>query len=200
MIEIRTADGDGVFAAAEVLRRGGVAVFPTETVYGVGVAWGNTQALERLRQVKGRDANKPFQILIASFEQVGQLGAVPSAKAWRVLRRFWPGGLTAVLPGPDGSTLGLRFPDHAVVAELVRCLGAPVVASSANPAGEPPAADATQAKAYFAGDARIGILLEAGTSREAQPSTVADLTGDLPKILREGAVAVRELMDCWNSV
>ncbi len=180
-----------VAPAAEVLRAGGVLVFPTETVYGVGVAAGNADALESLRRLKKRPDGKPFQLLVADIAMAKSLGAVFSPRAERLARAFWPGPLTLVLPAAAGETLGIRVPDAPLVLAICRRLGGAIVASSANAAGDAPPADAAAADCF--GD-EADLLIDAGAIAEGVPSTVARCGGDGCAVLREGGIA-REALD-----
>lgn len=177
--------------AAEVLRGGGVAAFPTETVYGVGAAYGDAAADNRLRLIKGRDAAKPFQVLIADFAQAEELGAAATPLLRRLAECFWPGPLTLVVDRAGGGTLGLRVPDGGFVRELLLVLGRPLTASSANHAGEPPALDGAQALAAL-GD-EVDLVVDGGRVEIGLASTVAKLEGGRLAILREGAIPAAEL-------
>ena len=182
-------------ATVGALERGGVAVFPTDTVYGVGVAAGCPEALERLRRIKGREDGKPFQFLAADMEMALGLGARMTPEAERLARRFWPGPLTLVLPSKNGGNgVGIRIPDSPFILALCRRLGRALVASSANPAGAPLPADAIAADAF--GDA-VDILVDGGRM-DGAPSTVAGcLDGEL-RILRPGAIKAAALFAAWR--
>ncbi len=183
--------------AAEVLRGGGVVVFPTETVYGVGVAAGDPVALDKLRRLKGRPAEKPFQHLAADVDMAKRLGAVFSGRAERLARRFWPGALTLVLPDgrSPGGTLGIRIPDSPFVLALCRELAGPIVTSSANAAGSPPPATAAAADAF--GD-DVDLLVDGGEAVGGVASTVARCVGEEVHILREGGVSGAAIRAAWD--
>lgn len=195
ILDIRQADPETLQVAADHLQRGGVIAFPTETVYGLGVIWGHEQACDRLRSLKGRDGSKPFQVLIADPEDAFRLGAVCSAGAQALMKAFWPGGMTLVVPAEQGGTLGLRLPDIASVQQLIRLSGSPIVATSANRAGQPPATGAEEIRTEFAGD--LALILDGGTV-EGDPSTVVDATGDQPVILRQGALEEDAIQQAWR--
>jgi L-threonylcarbamoyladenylate synthase len=121
--------------------------------------------------------------------------AVVSAPAAELMARFWPGPLTLVLPAritTDGPTIAVRAPNHDVALGLLRALGEPIASSSANPAGQPPPVDADQVMASL-GD-RLDVLLDGGPCRIGQPSTILDLAGATPRILRQGAIPDVELI------
>ncbi len=183
--------------AAAVLRSGGIVVFPTETVYGVGVAAADRSALEKLRRLKDRPAEKPFQFLAADVAMAKRLGAVFSGRAERLADSFWPGALTLVLPDgrTPGGTLGIRIPDSPFVLALCRELGTPVITSSANAAGGPPPATAADADAF--GDA-VDLLVDGGAAVGGIASTVVQCDGDVLEILRRGGIAEAAIRAVWD--
>lgn len=197
----RAADAEHVAGAAQALAAGGLVVYPTETVYGLGADATNPQALERLVAVKGREPGKPIAVLVSDMEMLDQVATRVSAAAGALMRRFWPGPLTIVVPArPDVSPIlcgasdgiGVRLSSHPLATALVRALGRPVTTPSANPAGQPPAVTAAAARAYF-GD-RVDVYLDGGHAAGEPASTVIDVRGAW-RIIREGAVsavAVRE--------
>ena len=186
-----------VRAAAVVLESGGVLVFPTETVYGIGVAAGDDRALDRLRRLKSRDAVKPFQYLTADLDMAAALGATFSGGAKNLASRFWPGPLTLVVPaaGGEGGTLGIRIPDSAFVLALCRRLGKAIISSSANPAGAPPPPDADAADAF---GEEIDLLVDGGPVTGGVPSTVVRCQGGDYEILRHGGIGEAAIAAAWG--
>jgi L-threonylcarbamoyladenylate synthase len=185
--------------ALSCLRSGGVIVYPTETVYGLGADAFAEPAVERVAALKGRDARQPILVLVADEEMVLQVASRFPPEARRVARLFWPGPLTLVLPArPDisarltGATqgIGVRISSHPVARSLVAGLGRPLTSTSANPGGAPPAEDIGQARAYFG--ERVDLYVEGGCCAGV-PSTVLDWTEDPPSVVREGAIAAAEL-------
>jgi L-threonylcarbamoyladenylate synthase len=188
------ADAIHIAEAAERLRQGAVIAFPTDTLYGVGARARDPIAIERLYRAKSRPADQPMVWLVTGRDQV-EADAVVSDRAAELMARFWPGALTLVLrarEGPDGSTVAFRAPDHEVALALLRSLGEPIASSSANPAGQPPPVDADQVIAGMEG--RIDLVLDAGPCRIGQPSTILDLSGATPRILRQGAIEPAKLI------
>jgi L-threonylcarbamoyladenylate synthase len=120
--------------AAGVLRAGGVALVPTETVVGL---FAGEEALPRVREIKGRDADKPVALLCRTAEEAFALASEVPPLARELAALYWPGALTLVLDAPGGGTVGLRVPDHPTVQALLGAYGAPLYATSANPSGEP---------------------------------------------------------------
>ena len=186
-----------VTAVAGALTAGLLAVFPTETVYGVGADSGNPGALERLRRVKGRDADKPFQLLVSGVGMGLAMGGEFSPGALRLAEAFWPGPLTLVVPTANAeTTLGLRVPDDPFILSVVGKLGRAVTASSANPAGAPAPTTASQAEDICED---IDVLVDGGPCRVGLASTVvmADAGGGFT-ILREGAIAKQAVDAAWR--
>ncbi|HET7728017.1 MAG TPA: L-threonylcarbamoyladenylate synthase [Candidatus Limnocylindrales bacterium] len=186
--------------AVALLERGGVVAIPTDTVYGIAADLRLPDSIERLFAAKRRQPEKAVALLLAEPAQAAVLGVVNDAA--RVLGdRFWPGGLTLVLPArPDAAlppilaagrpTVGVRVPDHPCPRELARTLG-PLPTTSANLSGEPDARDA-QEIARRLGDA-LALVIDGGPIRGGPASSVVDCTGDRPRVLREGAIPPAEL-------
>jgi L-threonylcarbamoyladenylate synthase len=192
------ADEAHVDAAAARLRQGAVIVFPTETVYGVGARAADAEAVRRLYEVKRRPPAQPMILMVSSVAQVEAL-ALCDERARRLMRRFWPGQLTIVLPrrgvetpAAQGATLAFRAPDHAVALRLVESLGEPMATSSANRAGEPPPLDAQAAAAALGQD--VDLVLDAGPVEIGRPSTIVDLSAEAIRVLRQGAISEAELL------
>ena len=193
-------DASGRAEAVEVLRAGGLVAMPTDTVYGVGVALDAPDGLARLFAAKDRPFDRAIVLLVADLEQAASVGSLSSA-ARLLAERFWPGGLTLVLRQAPGarlpsvltagaSTIGVRIPDHECPRALARALG-PLPVTSANLSGRPDARDASEVLAQLG--SRIDLVLDGGPARGGVPSTVVDCSGDLPRVLRAGAIAPDDL-------
>lgn len=195
-------DGDAARAeAVELLRAGGIVAVPTDTVYGIAADMALPDAIERLFAAKRRPPEKAVAVLLADVEQAATL-AVMTPAASVLGERFWPGGLTLVLPLLPGvrlprvlasgmPTIGVRVPDHPAPRALARALG-PLPTTSANVSGEPEARDAQEIAARL-GEA-LALVLDGGPIHGGPASTVVDCTLDLPSILREGAIPVAEIV------
>ena len=188
-------DAAGRVAAVEVLRRGGIVVMPTDTVYGVGVSLDADDGLARLFAAKDRPLDKAIVLLVADVEQAGRIGVL-SPEAQTLVEKFWPGGLTLVLAQQPNSrlpavltasqkTIGVRVPDHDCPRALARELG-PLPVTSANISGRTAAATAEEAMAQLG--ERVDLILDGGATRGGAASTVVDCSGGEPRILREGAI------------
>jgi L-threonylcarbamoyladenylate synthase len=188
------ADPSHIARGAERLRAGDVIAFPTDTLYAVAARAADRAAVARLYEVKQRPSGQPMVWLVLDRAQVERFALVSTA-ASGLMARFWPGPLTLVLPArdtSDGPTIAVRAPDHDVALALLRALGEPIASSSANPAGQPPPVDADQVIAGL-GD-RLDVVLDGGPCRIGQPSTILDLSGATPRILRQGAIPASELI------
>jgi L-threonylcarbamoyladenylate synthase len=196
---IRQQVEDGIF----ILKRGGIVAFPTDTVYGLGASISLPQAVERVYQIKRRPRSMPLPILLADKSQIGEVvGPVPPI-ARLLADRFLPGALTMVLykeskAVPDivtgGKTVAIRIPAHPVPIALIKGLGAPIVGTSANLSGKPSALTAAEVYAQL-GD-KVDLIIDGGRCPGGKESTVVDLTGETPLILREGAISREELRQC----
>ncbi|MBN1586316.1 MAG: threonylcarbamoyl-AMP synthase [Candidatus Omnitrophica bacterium] len=178
--------------ALAFLRRGELIAFPTETVYGIGGSAGCPGTAPALARLKGRDPNKPFQALISSEDQVRALGYSFPTWARALTTRWWPGPLTLVLSNEKGETQGFRAPRHPAVLALIELLGQPILASSANRAGGADALSARDLIRTFSTE--IPLVVDGGPARLGRPSTVVDASSTEPRILREGAISVAEIL------
>lgn len=199
--EILKADADGALERAlEVLRRGGVVAMPTDTVYGIGVDGYDAEAVEKLYIAKDRPAHKAIMLLLGDDTDIDKAALYISPTARRLAERFWPGGLTLVVMGrselprnlcAENGTIGLRLPDSEVVRNLVRGFGRPLAVTSANRSG---GANPQSAEMVLADlDARIDLILDGGATLQSVASTVLDCTVEPPRVLREGAIQLREI-------
>jgi len=193
-------DAAGRAAAVDVLRAGGLVAMPTDTVYGVGVALGTRNGFARLFAAKDRPFDRAIVLLVADIEQASSVGVL-SPPARLLAARFWPGGLTLVLPQVEGAglpgeltaglrTIGVRVPDHDCPRALALALG-PLPVTSANRSGHPEARDASGVIEQLG--ERVDLVLDGGPARAGIPSTIVDCSAELPRILRVGAIAPADL-------
>jgi L-threonylcarbamoyladenylate synthase len=183
--------------ALAVLRGGGVVAYPTETYYGLAVDARDEGALERLLALKGRGADRTISLIVADRAMVESLCAEIPRRAIELMEAHWPGPLTLVLPARPGlppalvgeGGVAVRCSPHPVAAALVAALGAPITATSANRAGQPPARTPAEVRAAFTGGAALHVC-EAGETPGGPPSTLVRVRGDALEVLRRGAVPI----------
>lgn len=195
-----TVDAEAVAKAAEVLRRGGLVAFPTETVYGLGADASQPDAVRKIFSAKGRPADHPLIVHLAEPAQLAHWAADIPAEAWRLAEAFWPGPLTLVLKrrpeindvvtgGQD--TIGLRIPSHPVAQALLRAFGGGIAGPSANRFGRISPTTAAHVRAEF-GDS-LDAILEGGQSEVGIESTIVDLSGEAAALLRPGHISAEAL-------
>lgn len=196
------ADRDrGIAAAIEAVRNGELVVLPTDTVYGVGADAFASHAVTALLTAKGRGRNVPPPVLVGSRQTLDGLVYLLPQVARDLADAFWPGALTIVLEhspslrwdiGETGGTVGVRMPLHPVALEVLRETG-PMAVSSANRHGQPAATTAAEAQDQLGYAVRV--YLEAGPAPDPVPSTIVDITGSVPRVLRAGAIPLEKLRD-----
>jgi len=193
-------DRASVLRAAEIIRNGGLVAFPTETVYGLGAAATDSKAIKKIFSAKGRPSDNPLIVHIADPAQLGDVAAQVSATALILAERFWPGPLSLVLPRADHvpaevsaglPTVAVRMPDHRVALDLILAAGVPIAAPSANRSGRPSPTSCCHVLEDLAG--RIDAVIRSAACTIGLESTVLDLTGVRPVILRPGGVSRENL-------
>lgn len=192
--EVQSADNHQTLSDAVILiQESQVIAAPTDTVYGLVCRYDSSRAIEELYRVKDRPPEKALPVLLGDESQLEKvIVGSASALAQQLIARFWPGPLTLILPAlahlppvltAGGSTVGVRIPDQPFLCELARQAG-PLASSSANRSGGPECSTAAQVLAQL--DGRIPLLVDGGATSLGQASTVLDLSGETPRILREG--------------
>ena len=183
---------DKIKIAANALRNGGLAIIPTETVYGLAADMRNQQAVSRLYSLKQRPENKPFSLHIDDKQRVEDFAVNLSPLAFKLIDSFWPGPLTLILSGRDkSSTVGLRMPDDNIALALITAVGAPLFCPSANLRGKPAPVSLDEAIKDL-GD-KVDVAIDAGEARLGIESSVVDLTKTPYKIQRQGALSSDEI-------
>jgi L-threonylcarbamoyladenylate synthase len=193
------ADSDeAIPRALEILKRGGLAAFPTDTVYGVGSLAFDAMAVESIYVAKDRPVEKAIPILIGGPEDLEEVTAEIPPMAAKLAARFWPGPLTLVVPKhphlPDVvsamPTVGIRVPDHPVARKLLRAAG-PMAVTSANISGQDSPRTAEEVSRQLNG--RIPLILDGGETPGGVPSTLVNCLGTEPTILREGPISLKNI-------
>ncbi len=188
-----------ISAASHSVAGGQLVVLPTDTVYVLGADAFDSDAIGALLAAKGRGRDMPVPVLIGSWSTVEGLARIVTQRMWDLVEAFWPGGLTLVVEhaptlawdlGDSRGTVAIRMPLHPVAIELLELTG-PMGVSSANKSGSPPAVTVTEAHDQLGDSA--AVYLDGGPAREGIASTILDVTAEVPRILRAGAVTVEQL-------
>ena len=187
--------------AAKILQEGGLVAFPTETVYGLGGNGLDSEACEKIYIAKGRPSDNPLILHISEFEELNPIVREISPAAKALMDAFWPGPLTMVFPKsdivPEKATGGLdtvavRFPSHPVARAIIKASGLPIAAPSANSSGKPSPTRASHVE--FDLNGKIDMIVDGGAAEWGLESTIVDVSGEVPMILRPGAVT-KEMME-----
>jgi len=196
----------GLEAAAFAAQTGNLVVMPTDTVYGIGANAFNAAAVRDLLAAKGRGPDMPVPVLVGSWTTIDGLTMAVSPVARTLIEAFWPGGLSLVIEhapslswdlGDSRGTVMVRMPLHPVALDLLRMVG-PMAVSSANRTGMPPATTAAAATEQLGDD--VAVYLDGGPAPIGVASTVVDLTGGTPRVLRQGAVSLDRLREVVGAV
>lgn len=178
--------------AVALLKQGKVIIFPTETVYGIGADALNKKAAAKIFRLKKRPKNQPLQILISDMSDVKKFTSRAPQKALRLMKKSWPGPLTAVIKKNGRipnivtgglKTVGIRMPNHPLALEIIKALGRPLAASSANISGVNPPKTAEEAARHF--KSGVALVIDGGRCRIGKASKVLDLTGKKTKLIRK---------------
>jgi L-threonylcarbamoyladenylate synthase len=197
---VMKATKNNIMAAAQIVKQGGLVVYPTETVYGLGCDPLNLQAVKRILEVKG-DRNKPLPVLAASTVDAEKV-AFFSPNGKKLAAKFWPGPLTMVFPKKSAlqdvvtfglDSVGLRIPANDVALQLISLCGGLLVGSSANRTGEEPPRSVQEMSDELKG--MVDVVLDGGPTVQGMPSTVVDLSLEKPRILREGPISLEAILD-----
>ena len=180
---------------AGILASDGVMAYPTETFYGLGAIAFSRKAVRRVFRLKARDAGKPLSLIVSDIDMIERIAAEPPPVFRLLAGEFWPGPLTLVLnaapsfppelAGP-GHSVAVRIPPAAWLRGLVAEIGLPITATSANISGEKEVSDPAEVVRLF--DGKVDVIVDGGSTPGGLPSTIVDIRGDRPRVLREGAV------------
>ena len=194
---------DNIEEGVRVLRKGGVVAYPTDTVYGLGADIESSLAVQRIIDLKGRPVGMGLPLLLAETSELGAVAGELSDVVWSLTQRFWPGSLTLVvrrsarvsdLVTGGRDTVAVRVPDHPVPRELARGLGRPITGTSANLSGRPSAVTGEEARGQLG--AHIDLVMDGGGAPGQIESTILDVTGTIPVLIRQGAVGEDDIRDC----
>jgi L-threonylcarbamoyladenylate synthase len=187
---------------AEIIERGGTIAFRTDTFYGLGVNPFNEIAVQKIKQLKGREEHKPILVLISDQDQIARFISQRSPAFDSLAARYWPGPLTLIGKASNylsealtagTKTVGVRLPDDDQVRELLRECGGALTGTSANPSGHLPARTAGEVEKYF-GD-RVDLTVDGGEAKTDRPSTIIDCTADRARLIREGVISWADIAE-----
>ena len=187
---------DALQEAAKWIRNGGLVALPTDTLYGLAADPFRTDAVARVFAVKGRAAERALPLIAADADQIAARLGPLSPLAERLAAKFWPGALTPLIPAPvtlarnlTGGTgrVGIRVPAHDIARAICRAADRPITATSANRSGQPATADPGEIERTLGED--VDLLIDTGPTRGGAPSTIVDVTGPAPRLVRAGAVS-----------
>jgi L-threonylcarbamoyladenylate synthase len=206
-IDSSRPDESIILKAARIIIHGGIVAYPTETFYGLGADAFNIWAIEKVYQIKRRDLSKPILVIVEKEEHLRELvGDIPPLAA-ALMREFWPGPLTiifrastkipTVLTGDTGK-VGIRISSHAVASGLLRAVGRPITATSANISGQPESVNASDVLRNF--EDKLDLVLDGGRTQAVKGSTIVDVTIDPPRIIREGLIPSGDLKPYLHSI
>ncbi len=206
-IDARHPEEDLIIRAARVLQNKGVIAYPTETVYGIGSNVFAAEAVERIYKLKNRDQSKALIVIASDTIQIGDLVSEIPESAEKLMENFWPGPLTLVFKSSAdlknsafrrSHTIAIRIPDCSICLSLLKTCGFPIISTSANHSGEPPATNARQVAEIF-GD-QLDLIVDGGETPSNIPSTVVDVTRHPVRILREGGISRLEINTVLESI
>lgn len=185
---------------AEIIKNGGIVIFPTETVYGIGTNGLKEDAVKRLYEVKQRPLNKPISLLVSNIDMVNELAKDITDVERRIMECFFPGPLTIILKKKDiipdiltsnGDTVGIRMPEGEIARKIIEYAGVPIAAPSANVTGKPSGTNIFTIKKDF--DGKIDCFIDGGESKIGIGSTIVKVIDNNPIILREGIITKEQI-------
>lgn len=201
-INSRKPNKNIIAQATKILKGGNLVIFPTETVYGLGANAFDKKAVRKIFKVKGRPENKPLIILIARKLDLNKVAKNIPRNVWLLAKKFWPGPLTLILKKKkvvlkevtaQSETVAVRLSSHPVAKALVKELGIPITAPSANISGHPPHRTVKKILSEFKNMKEIKLILDAGKTPIGKPSTLIDLTKKPPHLLRQGSITKKQI-------
>ena len=191
ILSLKSQSKEALAASLETFSQGGIILFPTESVYGLAVDSRSPSGIEQLYELKGRPKEKPFQWLVSDMLMIRSQSTIWNEDIEKLATTFWPGPLTLVLPSIDGATVGWRIPKHDWLLGLLKVLGHPLIATSANLSGQPALKEFKAALQPF--QDHINLALDGGAIESGIPSTVVKWQPEGFKILREGTISQKNL-------
>ena len=192
---------------AQILKSGGIVVFPTETVYGIGVNSLDKTAIEKLYTVKNRPVNKPISLLISNIEMIENVAKDILPEEYALMKAFMPGPLTIILKKKDNisnlltantNTIGVRMPANEIALNLINYAGMPIATPSANISGKPSGTNIETIMKDFGNS--VDVYIDGGESKLGLASTVVQIVNGIPNILRQGSITEKDIMEILQNM
>ena len=192
---------------AQLIKKGGIVIFPTETVYGIGTNGFNEESIRRIYEIKKRDFNKPISLLVSNIEMVKMVAENITDLERALMEQFWPGPFTIILKKkkivPDiltarGDTVGVRMPSGTIAKQLIEYAGVPIVTPSANISGNPSGINIDDIKNDFEG--KVDCIIDGGISELGVASTIVKVIDGVPHVLREGTITKEQIQEVVSKV
>lgn len=196
-------DFDKLKEISQIIKNGGIVVFPTETVYGIGTNGLNEEAISRLYEVKQRPTNKPISLLVSSIDMAEMVAKDITDMEYKLMEKFFPGPLTIILKKknivPDNltnntDTVGIRMPDNIIAKKLIEYANVPIATPSANISGKPSGTNIENIMEDFKD--KVDYYIDGGQSKLGIGSTIVKIENDYPLILREGSISKEQIFEC----
>ena len=192
-VNAKKPDRGALKKAAEVIEKGGIVAFPTETVYGLGANYLDKKAVQKLYKVKKRPSDKPFTVHISKFDELGELRCEITFYSKRLIEKLWPGPLTLIFKTKSGDKIGVRMPKNKIALDFISLCKTSIVAPSANISGDKPPRKADDVLHDL--DGKIDLLLDGGETEVGIESTIIDTSVFPYRILRPGAISKNRIAD-----
>ncbi|MCM8757498.1 MAG: L-threonylcarbamoyladenylate synthase [Candidatus Omnitrophica bacterium] len=195
-IDPQHIDEKKIKKVAEILTKGGLVIIPTDTVYGIVANSKDESVIKKLYEIKKRPLDKPFTIIIERKERIDEFSKIVPKTAYKLIDKFWPGALTVIIPKEDGTSVGLRMPNHPFILRLLGELDFPLVCPSANLSEKKPPSNLEEALKDL--DGLVDLAVDGGFTSLGVESTIVDLSKETISILREGAISKKEIQEEIN--
>ena len=192
---------------AKIIKDGGIVIFPTETVYGIGTNGFNEESVRKIYELKKRDFNKPISLLVSNMEMVKTVAENITNLERALMEQFWPGPFTIILKKkkivPDiltanGETVGVRMPSGIIAKQLIEYAGVPIATPSANISGNPSGTNIDDIRNDFEG--KVDCIIDSGISELGVASTIVKVIDGIPHVLREGTITKKQIQEVVSKV
>lgn len=196
-----------IHKSAQIIKQGGIVVFPTETVYGIGVNALDKEAVRKLYDIKNRDLSKPISLLVSNMTMINNLAKNITDLEYKLMEKFFPGPLTIILNKKDivpdivtanQKTVGIRMPSEKTAIDLVNCANVPIATTSANISGNPSRTNLKEVRKDFKG--KVDYFINGGESKIGIASTIVKVIDNIPHILRKGPITKEQIKDISRHV